>query len=471
MGNFRLSRRAVIRGAGGIAIALPWLEIMGTEKVARAAALPAKRFLTVFQPGGTVTFKDANATVPNDRFWPTGTETTMVMNEITAPLAPIQSKVLFVDGLKLGPAGTGEQHQEGMVGVLTGAKQSAGAGSYPTTASIDQVISKQFMTAGYTQPSLQMAVRWATGKSLGRLSPINALNFEFAAPSKAIPPQLDPQEIFKMFSSITATPGGSTMQDLATARKKSILDFVDKRYVALSGRLGTADKAKLDAHLTKLREMEASLSTVVMSSTVCRSPTKVDTTGYNPTTGLMADPNGAVVDLSTDSKIPLVGKYMMDMMVMAMACDLTRVGSLQWSDTEAKHTFPWLNLMNHHHFYQHDGGFQPDQCAAIGKWYCSQHAYLLQAMDAVDMGGHTLLDESVVFFCSELAHPAIHTKVDMPFILAGKGGGLNPGRHGKFAPGRTSNDLLVSILNIFGDTRKTYGEPSFNSGPLAGLIA
>ena len=49
---------------------------------------------------------------------------------------------------------------------------------------------------------------------------------------------------------------------------------------------------------------------------------------------------------------------MMDMMVMAMACDLTRVGTFQWTDTEAKHTFPWLNLNSHHHFYQHDGGFR-----------------------------------------------------------------------------------------------------------------
>ena len=41
---------------------------------------------------------------------------------------------------------------------------------------------------------------------------------------------------------------------------------------------------------------------------------------------------------------------------------------------------------------------------------------VLQAMDAVDMGGHTLLDESVVFFGSELAQPPTHSKADMPFL-------------------------------------------------------
>ena len=101
---------------------------------------------------------------------------------------------------------------------------------------------------------------------------------------------------------------------------------------------------------------------------------------------------------------------MMDMLVMALACDLTAVGTLQWSDTEAKHTFPWLGLTEHHHFYQHDGGFRPAECETICTWYSQQHAYLLQEMAEVDMGGHSLLDESVVFFGSELQDPPSHAQ-------------------------------------------------------------
>ena len=54
MGKFKLNRRTMLRGAGSIAIALPWLEIMGEEKLAHAqAAGTAKRFLSVYTPGGT----------------------------------------------------------------------------------------------------------------------------------------------------------------------------------------------------------------------------------------------------------------------------------------------------------------------------------------------------------------------------------------------------------------------------------
>jgi hypothetical protein len=90
-------------------------------------------------------------------------------------------------------------------------------------------------------------------------------------------------------------------------------------------------------------------------------------------------------------------------------------------------------------------------------------------MDAVDMGGHTLLDESVVYYGSHLQNVATHQKTNMPFLLAGGGGGLRPGRFLKYG-GRSHNDLLVSILNLFGDTRTTFGDPEYCEGPLSGLV-
>ena len=67
-----------------------------------------------------------------------------------------------------------------------------------------------------------------------------------------------------------------------------------------------------------------------------------------------------------------------------------------------------------------------------------------------------------------LGHPPTHEKKNMPFILAGGGGGLKGGRMLDFG-GKAHNNLLVSILNLFGDTRTSYGHAEYNSGPLAGL--
>jgi hypothetical protein len=198
----------------------------------------------------------------------------------------------------------------------------------------------------------------------------------------------------------------------------------------------------------------------------CAPPAVVDTSDYNPAAGLEADNDGLIVDASSDAAIPKVGQFMMDMMVMAMACDLTAVGTIQWSDTEAKHTFPWLNLSEHHHYYQHDGGFRPVECSQIDVWYSEQHSYLLQQMAAIDMGGSSLLDETVVFFGSELQEPPTHLKHNMPFVLAG--GGLRTGRWLNFN-GRSHNDLLVALLNHFGDERTSYGAQQYNGGAISGL--
>ena len=124
--------------------------------------------------------------------------------------------------------------------------------------------------------------------------------------------------------------------------------------------------------------------------------------------------------------------------------------------------------MEHHHFYQHDGGFKPVECQKIYTWYSQQHAYLLQQLDAVDLGGHSLLDESVVFFGSEIQDPPSHSRVNVPFLLAGGGGGLRGGRWLKHQ-NDSHNDLLVSILNLFGDPRQTFGDPKFCTGPLPGI--
>ena len=456
MAKFRLNRRTLLRGAGSIAIALPWLEAMGIEKRAHGAAAPAQRFLAVYTPGGTVRAK----------YTPTGTETAPVLSPILKPLQPIMDlkKLLIIDGLDMKSA-IGEQHQAGIIAWMSGTSQNGTA--YAKGPSVDQVIATRLAAQKpRAKKSLEFAVRWATGKSKGLLSPINASNFEDNAKFSPIPPRLDPVQIWTdLFGTLTPTPGA----DAALLRKKSILDYVDKRYAALSARLGAGDRQKIDQHLTKIREIEQGLSGTVPPPMICKAPTQVSTSDYNPRTGLNSSDNGSVKDIQTDTAIPKVGMYMMDMMIMALACDMTAVGTFQWSDTEAKHTFPWLTLPEHHHFYQHDGGFKPAECEKICTWYSQMHLYLLQAMDKVDMGGHTLLDESVVLIGSELQDPPTHGKTNMPFMLAGAGGGLIGGRWLKY-PSLPHNNLLVSILNLFGDTRQTFGEAAYCTGPLTNLV-
>ena len=81
-----------LRGAGSIAIALPWLEIMGEPRRARAQDAAAKRRASsrVYTPGGTV----------QDKFWPQGGETGFTLSPILAPLAPVREQAARAAGAR-----------------------------------------------------------------------------------------------------------------------------------------------------------------------------------------------------------------------------------------------------------------------------------------------------------------------------------------------------------------------------------
>jgi hypothetical protein len=452
---FKISRRSVLKGAAGVAIGLPWLEAMTRERTARANAAGStpKRFLAVYWPGGTVP----------EKWQPTGTENAFTLSPILSPLEPVKSSILIPTGLRLMCGDqtqfSVEQSQGGMVGWLTGQVQQLNQPNFVNGPSIDQVLAPR-LSAGKPYGSLGMAVRWGTGKSHRKLTPMDVCQFGATSPVQPIPPRLDPHDIWNTLFGAPPRP------DAARAWETSILDAVDKRYVKLGQRLGAADRQRLDAHLERVRDLEKRIGT--MSVSACASPVLVDTTGYNPTSGLNSADDGSITDLSTDAAIPKVGKLMMDMIVMAFACDKTNVAYLQWSDSEAKYTLPWLGLPEHHNYYENSGGYRPAELEKIYTWYSSQHAYLLQQLASIDLGGHSMLDETLAFFGTEVAHPATHTKKNMPFLLAG--GGLRTGRWVQYADDPPHNNLLVSLLNIFGDPSTTFGDPRCCTGALPNLV-
>ncbi len=447
MPRFGLSRRDVLRGAGGVAVALPWLEIMQPERSARAAATPAQRLLCVFTPGGTVM----------ENWRPTGTEQDFTFGPILEPLTPYRDRLVVLGGVDMKSA-VGEQNQAGLIAWLTGSPQQ-GSDGFATGPSIDQVLAKS-LSRGRRLQSLEVAVRWGTGKSFGLVSPINIANFADAPGFAPIPPRLDPVKIWQELFGVAPTDSRAELWD------RSILDAVSERYTKLSQRVGAADRQRLERHRDAIRELEKNISSLHQ----CQAPELVDTSDYDPLAGIHhPSSTGTDTDPVTDAAIPKVGKLMTDLLVMALACDLTAVATLQWSDTEAKHTFPWLGLTNHLHFYMNDGGYQPAPLTQIFRWYAEQHAYLLEQLaQARSVEDQPLLDETVVFFGSQIQHPATHVKKDMPFLLAGGGGGLRTGRYLRYE-GVSHNDLLVSLCNLCGDGRKLFGADRFCTGPLKGL--
>src|SRR5256885_767416 len=135
----RITRRSVLRGAGGVAVGLPFLDAMLRPGQSHAASTIPLRLLVFYSPGGTLL----------DKWRPTGTETAYVLNDMLSPLNPWKDRLMFLDGLDMSitQIGVGHPHSRGMAGLLTGTQllpgtfeTGSGLASWADGVSVDQEI-------------------------------------------------------------------------------------------------------------------------------------------------------------------------------------------------------------------------------------------------------------------------------------------------------------------------------------------
>lgn len=453
MSPFRLSRRALLRGAGGIAIGLPFLEIMAKSRSAGAAAPPIpQRFVVFFTPNGYIR--------PN--WTPTGTETDYTLASTMAKLTPYKSKLIILDGVDNEAAkhGVGDDHMRGMGTMLTGIELLSGTtqggccepAGLAGGLSVDQKIAQTIGTDSKFK-SVEFGVQAGSSGTVWGYT-------AYANSNQPLPPENNPAAIFtRIFAEVG---GDQTAIAKLQAERKSVLDAVAGSYSSLSPKLGATDKEKVDLHLSQIRDLETRLTATGDVGASCVKP---------------GAPTG---DYKSNDNFPKVGQLQMDLLTMALACDLTRVASLQWENSVGGTRFTWLGQDRGHHDMSHDGDDVTDtqnKLTQINTWYNEQLFYLMDGMAKIPEGdaGGTMLDHTLIFCCNELSKGNAHSHPDMPFLLAGgTDAAPNPlkmGRYLKYADSPTvkHNDLLVSLLNVYGLPDKTFGNPAYCSGPLARL--
>jgi len=459
------SRRDLLRGLGGLSL-LPLMPSLGCQSSSSNALLVEKlgtaalgqdgfpkRFVVVYIPNGN---------------WagelPAGMDFT---GSILEPLTPFKDKLTILRGLDLlaQDVPPGEPHQQGMA-FLTGrglnqGNMIGGDGSlagWASGISVDQEIAGQIgqLTA---HKSLHFGVQ---STAYGGTEVRTVLSY--AGSDQPIANETSPYAMFDLvFAKLGQDPTGLNTQLL---RRKSVLDLVGKRYETLAANASSEDKKKLEQHLAAIRDVEMRLGNKGATlGGYCQLPD-----------------NGAPIDLNDPMNYPTIGKLQMDQLVMALACDLTRVATLQWSASTNNKPYPFLQyddgtgakpILDDEHVMGH----QPDEdvnawgkLRVIRRWYMEQFAYLLGKLDAVQEGTGTMLDNTIVMLASEITRGNTHSHLDAPFLLGGSGGHyFKTGHVVDFGGDVPHNNLLVSILNAMGIGATTFGDPSFCTGALAGL--
>lgn len=420
----QLSRRAALR-SGGVTMALPFLEAMLPRRAGAETAAPPPRFIVFFQPNGS-----------NRKVWtPTATGRDYTLTRTLAPLAPVKDKVIVVSNLVVTDPSVAIGHQFALPAMLTATKERMNG----ETMSIDQVIADKY--AGQTRfPSLQVA------------APLDSQDCLIDAPTMSIrkgviqPVICNAKKLFDRVFEDTAKPE----IDKTTRYRQSVLGAVGLRAKDLRQRLGKADQLRMDEYLESVSSIERRLVSIGGAS--CP----------------MTKPPG---ELPTDRSAYF--KLMMDVSLLALRCDRTRVLGFQSGFGESTWEFDGKKLNQHGDIAHHDNRPENLEYAhRVDLWHIEHFSTLLQQLEAVVEPGGTMLDNTVALFINEFGDGNAHSSQDIPVILAGRAGGkISSGRHISFASdsmqgkGRTTGDLFLSILRAFSIERQTFG--TWGTKPLA----
>jgi hypothetical protein len=452
MAKKTLDRRTVLRGVlatgATVSIPLPLLEIMlngnGTAH-AQTGAPVSPLFVLWFFGNGSLpgVWKPAK----------TGTGANWDLSAQLQGLSGVKSHLTVLSGLTNKLVVGAHEHPTGSAGATTGAPLN---GNAVTAASIDQVVAK-LISAGAPFNSIEVGVTPATPN--GPEDSLATVSHKGANAKNVA--DYDPKSVFnRLFTGTTTT----TMPDQATKLanvRKSVLDAVLTDGAALQKKLGSADKQRLEQHLTSIRGIEARLVTTppTTTPTMCTSPTA-------PTTGK---------DTNSEAP-PAVNSAMADLSILALACDRTRVLTLMFSLPAAhvyyRHLGSNMNADFHDTVCHGDAGDQSNQPRVdTGVHYamtCLNE--LLTKMKSTTHGASSLLDQSLVLVTSDTAWGKIHTNAEWPVLLAGKAGGkLQGDAHYNF-PGDNLSKALLTVSQLMGSTATSFGSGAGAvTAPLTGI--
>lgn len=458
-----MDRRKFLTAIGATALTAPMLNSLPSL----AQSAEEKRYLVLlFTSNGIIRHKwGADVTGPG-----VGEFT---LRPFLDKLTPFKDKMIILDGLEA-KAAQGS-HEAGMASLWTG---SISSGQLANSKSIDQIVAEQ-CGAGTAFKSIELMAR-APEDYQGRSVQTRMCYSDAQQP---LDPRDDPHAAFdSLFAGVSAMPATPAMPgappplDRNRVIRQNLLAHLDGELGALAPRLCNEDRHQLDA----LREGWNSLATrlnapvTVGGGAACAPMTPVD------------DP--------MLQGLPLAARQQMDILAMALACDLTRVASLQYSHALSPAIFPWLGQAETHHDLSHQQP-QPyqvvdlnaptaaeqaqhapvwDKLTAINVWYAEQVAYLAQRLSEIPYGDRTLLDQTAICWGNELDNGSSHDHVNHPFvIIGGAGGKLKTGQVLSFPKNaRAHNDLLVTLASAMGCSGiSSVGEAMYNAGPITEMLA
>ncbi len=420
-----LSRRAFLRGIG-VTMALPWLEsipVWGDDKSKGRSSEAPVRFACLFSGNG----------YHSKEWWAKGEGSKMELGKVLEPLMPVREKLLFLRGLYNQEALIGGIHSCQTGNLLTGAHLAPG-GEIKSGISCDQVIANHVKDQTKV-PSLVLGCEPSIAAIHKNYSMIYSSHISWTSATTPTPLEVYPALAFDRL-----------FRDEVSKADKSVLDAVIEDTRDLKKTVSKSDQHRLDEYLSSVREVEQRIDQAGKTGRL---------QGWRPTVTKPDMPrpaDGMPQDIDQHMRL------MCDILVLAFRTDTTRVATLKLNNDHSSLRFPHLKVdyMIHHLLSHTDGA----DWLKVNRFFTEQLGYIAQKLDKVQEGERTLLDNSMIMFCSSMM-TGNHNNDQLPVVMVGRGGGqIKTGRTLDYLgkPNRKMCSLYLSLMDKAGIHLDTFGD-------------
>ena len=423
-----LSRRTVLRGMGAT-MSLPFLDAM--VPAARASApVPAKRLGFVFMPMGA----DLSRWTPNSK------DTLDELSPILNSLAPVREHLTVYSNLELQPAYPGSHATSNSAFLSAARAKLTESTDYYLGTTVDQIAAQE-IGQETAVPSLELAtdLTKTVGQCDNGYACVYQNNLSWSSPTTPLPAEAHPRLVFeKLFGE-----GGTRDERQAALRKRaSLLDFMKDDMARLKRELGPSDRAKVDAYLDSVREVERRIQ-------------KAET----------AVAEGPQPDLDRPVGVPAAYadhvRLMFDLQLLAMQGDVTRVMTFQLARETSNRTYPEIGVADPHHPLSHHGNDpgKIERMSKINAFHVSLFSEYLQNLADTPEGAGSLLDHSLILYGSGIGNPNVHDHTNLPVLVAGgKPTGFQGNRHLRYENPVPLANLHLTLLDRAGVKREKFGD-------------
>ena len=435
------SRRQFVGSVGAGLLLAPFINLGLRRNVAHAAATKQAKRVLIFATMGTYPPLWTPTSISG--------ETIKTWSAMTMPLSTVASNVVLVEGMPSGNINDNHGSSDSLTG--------QGNGYYAVNNvqviknSVDQFVASKLAASGINRPIGSLLLGANCNENGG------ASQFYGGANGGNLPTISSPLSAFNTVFG-TALPTGTSASSLL-ARRKSILDTVTAEITALESTLGSTEKAKLDAHLTSIQQLENKLTTSSSSSGAgCTKPT---TPGADSTMQVMGDLDALAANLVHQQII-----------ASAFACDITRVACLEYGNDQklivnAPSSYG-LPVDDEHGGYIHSGASSNyANLVKFEAYLATQFVNLITLLksyqDPLDSTGQTtLFDNTLMLWARDMGDAQNHNQQSMRFVLAsGSNSYLKVAAGGRYIKSTERHErILLNVCEAMGITSYTgFGDP------------